>query len=211
MCEEVPSQPIYPGHKWTRKLAWIYSSLYQVAVKMQLNCQGGYKRFKLTDFDSLGIERVDFTLEASQSSLDLVGSSEHLSCLPLDAQKDVIGVPRKVRKLVNYTGQRVTGYIVQRREQNRSPQPASPVHLRRSAAVPSRQPTHTPRLDASLMKRHISYKPWNDCTRGHFAQNTKSLKQVLGALLSILRLNILLIPPYFLLCRAWDFVLHWRR
>lgn len=60
---------------------------------MQFNCQGGYKRFKLTDFDSLGIERVDFTLEAPQSSLDLVGSSEHLSCLPLDAQKDVIGVP----------------------------------------------------------------------------------------------------------------------
>lgn len=138
--------------------------IYLISSADIVNCQGGYKHFhcgkkkksfKLTDFDFLGIERVDFTLEASQSSLDLVGPSKHLSCLPLDAQKDVIGVPRKLRKLVNYTGQRVAGYVVQRREQNRSPQPASPVLLRRSPAVSSRQPTHAPRLDASLMKRHI--------------------------------------------------------
>lgn len=126
---------------------------------MQFKCLGGYKRFKLTDLDVLGIERVDFTLEAPQASLDLVGPSEHLSGLLLDAQKDVTGVPRKVRKLVNETGQRATGYVVQRREQNRSAQPASPVLLHRSPAVPSRQPTHTPRLDASLVKRHIYCKP----------------------------------------------------
>lgn len=174
---------------------------------MAINISTAKKSFKLTDFDFLGIERVDFTLEASESTLDLVGPSEHLSCLPLDAQKDVIGVPRKVRKLVNYTGQRVTGYIVQRREQNRSPQPASPVLLRRSPAVSSRQPTHAPRLDAPLMKRHIYYKPWNDCIRRNFAQNTKSLKQVQGTWLSISRLYILLIPPYFLFFKAWDFVL----
>lgn len=63
-----------------------------------LHCQ---KSFTLTDFDFLGIEFVNFTLEASQSSLDPVGPSKHLSCLSLDAQKDVAGVPRKVRKLVN--------------------------------------------------------------------------------------------------------------
>lgn len=140
---------------------------------------------------------MDFTLEASQSSLDPVGPSEHLSCLPLDAQKDVAGVPRKVRKLVNHTGQRVTGYIVQRREQNGSSQPASPFLLRRSPAVSSGQPTHAPRLDASLMKRHIYYKPLNYWIRINFTQKPKCLKQARGTFLSISRVYILLIPPYF--------------
>lgn len=122
-----------------------------------VNCQKHFhwNKKRLTDFDFLGIERVDFALQASQASLDPAGSSQHRSCLPLDAQEDVIGVPRKVRKLVNDTGQRVRGDVVQRREQDRPPQPASSGLLRRSPGVSSRQPTHAPRLDAPLVKRHV--------------------------------------------------------
>lgn len=91
----------------------------------------------------------------------------------------------------------MTGYIVQRREQNGSSQPASPLLLRRSPAVSSGQPTHAPRLDASLMKRHIYYKPLNYWIRINFTQKPKCLKQARGTLLSMSRVYILLIPPYF--------------
>lgn len=155
------------------------------------------ERFRLTDLDFLGIERVDFTLEAPQSSLDPVGPSEHLSCLLLDAQKDVAGVPGKVRKLVNQTGQRVTGDIVQSREQDGSPQPASPLLLRRSPAVSSRQPTHAPRLDASLVKRHVLLQTIKLLDNHKLRAKSQMFKRSSGYVaFHVEGIYILLIPPY---------------
>lgn len=112
----------------------------------------------LTDLDFLGLELVDFTLQASQPPLDAVGPPEHLSRLLLDAQEDVAGVPRQVGKLADQSGERVTGHVVQSREEDGSPQPASPPLPRRAPAVSRRQPTHAPRLHASLVKRHALWQ-----------------------------------------------------
>lgn len=112
---------------------------------------------ELTDFDVLGIELADFPLQSLQTSLDPAGSPEHQSRFHLDAQEDVAGMPGEVGKLVDNVGQRVTADLVQRREQHGSAQPASPTFFGRSPAIPRREPTNAPRLDASLVKGHILF------------------------------------------------------
>lgn len=114
-----------------------------------------HQHVTLTDFDVFGIELADLPLKTLQPPLDPTGSSEHHPCLHLDAQEDVAGMARKVGKLVNNVGQCMTANFIQWRKQNRFSQFASPVFFTRSPAIPRRQPTNTPRLDGSLMKRHI--------------------------------------------------------
>lgn len=197
---------IYPGPKQTSIKKTFVDLIHFISNADVVKDE----RFTLTDLDFLGIERVDGTLEAPQSSLDPVGPSEHLSCLPLDAQKDVAGVPRKVRKLVNQTGQRVTGDIVQSREEDGSPQPASPLLLRRSPAVSRRQPTHAPRLDASLVKRHVLLQTIKLLDKRKLRAEAQMFKRSSGYVaFHVEGIYVLLIPPYsfFLFFKAWGFVL----
>lgn len=72
-----------------------------------------HKNCKLTDFDVLVIKLADLTLETLQPPLNPAGSPEHHSCLHLDAQEDVAGMPRKIGKLVNYVGQCLTANFIQ--------------------------------------------------------------------------------------------------
>lgn len=203
---------IYPGPKQTSIKKTFVDLIHFISNADVVKDE----RFTLTDLDFLGIERVDGTLEAPQSSLDPVGPSEHLSCLPLDAQKDVAGVPRKVRKLVNQTGQRVTGDIVQSREEDGSPQPASPLLLRRSPAVSRRQPTHAPRLDASLVKRHVLLQTIKLLDKRKLRAEAQMFKRSSGYVaFHVEGIYVLLIPPYsfFFVFQSMGFraAAQWRR
>lgn len=114
---------------------------------------------RLTDFDFLGIQLADLPLQPLQPPLNPAGPPEHHPRLHLDAQEDVAGMSRKVRELVYYAGESVTADLVQGRKQHGFLQLASPVVLHRRPAIPRRQPTHMPRLDAPLMKGHVYFKP----------------------------------------------------
>ena len=130
---------------------------------------------------------------------------------------------RKVRELVYNAGERVTADLVQGREQHGLLQPASPVVLHRRPAIPRRQPTHMPRLDAPLMKGHVYFIPLTPAGPEELLEkkNTQSLtalKQIQDASLSsgwfnlrgavILRSrHIFCFSKHGGLCAA----VHWRR